>query len=808
MNYVKRIRISGFRGILTPMTIDFTQGSGCTSMILYGSNGTGKSSITDAWEWLTVGKIEHLAREGAGARAYPHMLAKPGTTYVQVEFSNANIGVVRLDFDDDRITKPRASQNLSLARSLIPHPCHIRYGDLTRFVLMQKAERYDALAGLMGFGAQMQYHKAVRRVQSRFSDYVDQIKNTEENARDRLKKHFGLSKPDIKEALKRIAMLCELHGIRIPATAKGAETGIKELDIAVTQDSSAKELAEYSTLENALQQCSIPENLSGSITNLLDAMNQVRRVERQQLADHLRLPLFQAADQLISEAGYTGLCPLCGNRFDGDLREHIKNELSKMRELRDSLNKLRRHRASVDAILKRHGSIHRTFMTRLGSTRPMVNVRLFEEFLAQTKKADRHLSDIARLIEFKITAIEEGIITEIAKTHKGLSDISGSLHAAKSACLEDVQMRISALSSDSRRRKLVSDTEFAKEGLDFIRTNQAEAERYKRAQQIHSEYVSLVNDYVSHCLDDVQKRFEEISDKVQLYFEHLERNTEGLGKPRLRLSDDQDRSVVLEVFFHGDTVDPAYKYLSESQLNSFGLAVFLASSGHLNKECPFLILDDVVNSFDSYKRPRLLDLIREHLKGRQVLLMTHDRTWRDLLQRSLPNWGRINFTGYKFGVGPMVKPGVTPLERISDALERDEPEEACGILARYMEDLLQEICHRFECEVKYNRRNEYTLDTLIDRFRVRVKKKLGEDHPLTQAISELFEKNAYRNWAIHCKNPETPIHKNEVQEVLANWTHIESFVTCQEKECLEILKYDSRGFFACRCGKTKLTRSN
>lgn len=43
VTYVKRIRLSGFRGILAPLEIDFVKGSNCQSAILYGANGTGKT---------------------------------------------------------------------------------------------------------------------------------------------------------------------------------------------------------------------------------------------------------------------------------------------------------------------------------------------------------------------------------------------------------------------------------------------------------------------------------------------------------------------------------------------------------------------------------------------------------------------------------------------------------------------------------------------------------------------------------------------------------------------------------------------
>ena len=66
MGEIQKITISGFRGINTPpLELDFQKGKSIQSMMIYGRNGSGKSSIVDAWEWLYSGKIEHLAHEGA-----------------------------------------------------------------------------------------------------------------------------------------------------------------------------------------------------------------------------------------------------------------------------------------------------------------------------------------------------------------------------------------------------------------------------------------------------------------------------------------------------------------------------------------------------------------------------------------------------------------------------------------------------------------------------------------------------------------------------------------------------------------------
>jgi hypothetical protein len=173
MTKIKQMTIGGFRGILAPFTLKFLDGGSIRSMAIYGRNGTGKSSITDAWEWFHTEKIMHLAREGAGPSAYPHLDSHAGDTYIEVELSDLTLGKVRLDYDHSRITKPVATGNIEEFRAIAPHPCHIRFEDLTRFVYLTKSEKFDALSQLMGFTPQVDLQKSLRRVLRKLFEELD-----------------------------------------------------------------------------------------------------------------------------------------------------------------------------------------------------------------------------------------------------------------------------------------------------------------------------------------------------------------------------------------------------------------------------------------------------------------------------------------------------------------------------------------------------------------------------------------------------------------------------------------------------------
>jgi hypothetical protein len=333
MASVRRITISGFRGLLTKLDLELQQ----KSVIIYGRNGTGKSSVTDAWEWLTTGKIHHLSREGAEEGAYPHTTAKPGQTYVEVEFSDKNIGVVGLHFDHERVTMPVMHGKLEEARKLILHPCHIRFSDLTRFVYLRKADRYDALAPLMGFVGQMEYQKALRRVQGMFEKDLAVAAQVRTETEERLCIHFTLLQPDVDRALEQLAGRCRAHGMICDATLESVASANAQLKQYVANDPKAKMLADMQSLELAVATSSYSDAVVAEITALRGAIGPVKHEQKEHLQKQLLIPLFEAANLLFDKTDPTGFCPLCGKVFEGDLHEHVTTELASMRHLAELL---------------------------------------------------------------------------------------------------------------------------------------------------------------------------------------------------------------------------------------------------------------------------------------------------------------------------------------------------------------------------------------------------------------------------------------------------------------------------------------
>ena len=88
---IKSIQLAWFRGAAYPVSLE----PDCKSMVVYGANGSGKSSFVDAVEYvLNDGKIGHLIHEYSGTRqvkALPNT-HKPteATTELRIKFQDGS----------------------------------------------------------------------------------------------------------------------------------------------------------------------------------------------------------------------------------------------------------------------------------------------------------------------------------------------------------------------------------------------------------------------------------------------------------------------------------------------------------------------------------------------------------------------------------------------------------------------------------------------------------------------------------------------------------------------------------------------
>lgn len=85
---LEMLRIEHLRGAVRPFELTFDRGKKLT--IVYGENGTGKSTICDGFDFISKGKIGSLENRGLGqtSRFWHSVGKKPADVSVSLETSD------------------------------------------------------------------------------------------------------------------------------------------------------------------------------------------------------------------------------------------------------------------------------------------------------------------------------------------------------------------------------------------------------------------------------------------------------------------------------------------------------------------------------------------------------------------------------------------------------------------------------------------------------------------------------------------------------------------------------------------------
>jgi recombinational DNA repair ATPase RecF len=129
---IKKIRIRSFRGAAKSLDLDFSNSVGIPrSLILYGDNGSGKSTVVDALEFVLQQRIAGYRNRDELASA-AKSLASNKLPSVKVEFDDGSAATRYLVQEDDKI-KPRLKGDVHGFEAFQRTPLVLRRADILRF---------------------------------------------------------------------------------------------------------------------------------------------------------------------------------------------------------------------------------------------------------------------------------------------------------------------------------------------------------------------------------------------------------------------------------------------------------------------------------------------------------------------------------------------------------------------------------------------------------------------------------------------------------------------------------------------------
>lgn len=141
---IKNLYIEAFRGIPKSVQLDFTNKRGeAVSSIIYGDNGTGKSSIIDAIEFNLQARIERSTTINNSRRPSPiskyYTQSIPAKTKIELDDGQVIERGINVTYKDDTVTYKATNNKMNEHFSFVP--IALRRNDIMTYNILSKVER-------------------------------------------------------------------------------------------------------------------------------------------------------------------------------------------------------------------------------------------------------------------------------------------------------------------------------------------------------------------------------------------------------------------------------------------------------------------------------------------------------------------------------------------------------------------------------------------------------------------------------------------------------------------------------------------
>lgn len=800
---IKNITIAGIRGIRDTISLPLNE----KSVLLYGDNGTGKSSISDAIEWFFTDKVSHLSGSEIDLKE-----ALRNSFQEESEISTIDISFDRNIFDatkklfvkrgklvsdisnssDDFRNYYSASQNENLL---------LRYQFLRDFIDQTKGDKLKYLSDIIGFSEVTKTKDVLRKA---FNSIKSEIKTQNFEAQINNEKQTLIAK--IGAAISQENNLFEkVNEIIEPLKTGITVNSIVDIDKVlnhIKKPANTKQLTELQFLESTNKTLStlkseivfIDKEYQKYFTEFNKIAEDVLSIMQTFLAELLRSGEVVITRKFHKEDS----CPLCLQQKN---LEELKTDIQRrLKEIEESSKK----KAAFDTAKKTVADI---VTERLKRLELIVNNTLLDEPENESiKKAINNLKN-------KLTEYQKGANEKVTSGNKLPTNDTLILTENDFKIEEQISKRLEAIQTaikNDKSTELYANISAAKDA--FLRIKRFEKDKSKLEHQKNSLEL-IYNEFVKRQKEGLESFINTFSTYINDFYQYMNPDEQFHEIRIVTIGEDDELSgITIEYKYGNEWVSPPQKYFSESHLNCFGISFFLASVIAFNNENKFIVLDDVISSFDSTHRKRFADLLFEKFDKYQFIVLTHELEWFSYVQQlaKRKGWviGEVKWTETK-GAHLDEKPDDLK-ELIERELANSSVESLGNPIRKYLEAKLKDICLNLYVKVSYrtNYDNEKRMpDELLNELKSKINKNGGQDIKAKIPVIDRVANSSLLGNLLSHDNPFNP----KLGDLKAFWADIKELETifyCQEPTCkrpkVSMKNYDNVAKkIRCGCDKTK-----
>ena len=673
---LKSLTIEHLRGSVTPFTLDFEKGKKLT--LIYGENGTGKSTICDALDFLGNGSVGSLDGRGLGrtTKYWPSIGKTRSDTKVKLTTSSGD-----------------CSATVS-GNEVIVHPCEkqpnvkvLRRKQILELIEAQPGERYKAISRFIDVSGFEESEGALRSL-------IKDINRQVELALERIQENRRIIESFWDQEGKPGADALSWAQEEI----KKDQTKYDEMRIAIDNLVDAyKGLCDYpqqiehkkNQIDQAKAKIAEEESIVADLTNKVAG-------EYVEIID-----LLQAAEKYFHTHPAPDVCPLCESTEKATGLPQTVAEKIAAQQSATTLKQLQKQLAASQEKLKR------------------LNSEL-DEIKTQALEAAESFSNAAN---------DENLPADIA--------LPGLPYPENTDEWEDWLK-----DSDSLIQQWRDESDKYADSKRFLGALKQSIKALEENSQIQADLETLLprlQDALK-IMETERKKYtdsilSQIATEVGRLYEEVHPN-EGLNKISLELDPNPKRraSLGISTEFQGQSDTPPQAYFSDSHLDTLGLCVFLALAQMDDPKNTILVLDDVLGSVDEPHVDRLIGLLYEEAnKFRQCIITTHYRPWREKFR-----WGKLKVGECQFveldkwahTSGIRMRNSIPEIARLRALLAEasPDPQLVCAKAGVILEAGLDFLTVLYECKLPRKASGLYTLGELLSAIDNKLKAVLRVEH--------------------------------------------------------------------------------
>lgn len=648
---LERITLQAFRGY--PGRVDVVLSGDI--VLLYGDNGAGKTSLTEAFEWALFGTIVRKARsktpseyKGWSWLRSAHA-ADDVQTFVEVELVDEKGArhVMRRELDGRQASltvdgRPAESVEALGLRTEDAFRPFLGQCEIQALIDSEQQDRWEQLSAILGFGEFGRARARLQRLRTS-TDHDPHVKRVRELATRAVQPLTAVGADPLDtdpEVLRErscgfLALQADAGWVEILASAR---TQLEEL---YSRD------RRPAGLDRMLVEGG---DLRASVAQLEEASAAVLvEVERHRSwhAEHARSE-FAAQGLALRESGRPEGCPFCGESTLTPERVAVLEGMASNAATRpaDSRGRVEAALRTMDvagptnadvvaAVLEtlqecdERSELHAALedQGRLVETREQLR-GLAEGFLAATDRAREPGGDSASI---------ESLAAQLVRMATEIADDSASLRARIESAKVSLTQRFTSLGEDDRKRVA------ALQMAQLLAENAGAVRAAWRVRELQSRLADLIAELESAEKKRMAAALSLLSDDIRAYYEELSpgHHIEITG---VTVRDSKHRQAALEATSFGKPVNPVTMF-SEAEGNCLGLSLYFSQRVDRNPGWRMILLDDPVQSMDAGHEQGLVNLLARVSRERQVVVMTHDRRFAEAVEAqfaAVPSFTRYN----------------------------------------------------------------------------------------------------------------------------------------------------------------------